>query len=118
MLGYWGIRGVGEKIRHLLEYCSIPYEQEIYGCEDSDRWFCGDKERLSAKNPAISLPYLIDGDKVITESDAICVHICLKANRLDLLGRTIDEKVTLATVYGIFKDFYSFYLKLVYGHYN
>jgi len=36
------------------------------------------------------LPYLIDGDKVISESDAIAVYLCHKANRKDLLGRNAD----------------------------
>lgn len=42
------------------------------------------------KNSFANLPYLLDGDKVICESQAIILHIVHKANRLDLLGSS-DE---------------------------
>lgn len=29
-LGYWNIRGLAEKVRHLLEYLHIEYDQVIY----------------------------------------------------------------------------------------
>jgi glutathione S-transferase len=61
---------------------------------------------------------LIDGDRVISESDAICVYLCHKANRLDLLGRNADEQVLLATVHGVYKDFHPKYIQFVYGTYN
>lgn len=73
---------------------------------------------MSQKNAALTLPYLIDGDKVISESDAICVYICHKADKKELLGRTADEQVNLATVLGIYKDFHPHYIRLVYGAYG
>jgi glutathione S-transferase len=73
---------------------------------------------LLAKNAAINLPYLIDGDQVITESEAIIVHILHKANKTELLGRDAKEQVAIATAYGVFKDFHPNYIKLVYGNYN
>lgn len=42
------------------------------------------------KNPFANLPYLLDGDKVISESDAIIVYILHKTGRLDLLGRNAN----------------------------
>ena len=29
-LGYWKIRGLAERIRHLLEYLKVPYNQVVY----------------------------------------------------------------------------------------
>lgn len=118
MLGYWQLRGLGEMIRELLEYTKLPYEQIVYPEDNEDKWFKEDKPKLIQKNPAITLPYLLDGDKVISESSAILVYICHKANRIDLLGRNPDELVTLATVYGIYKDFHRQYIELVYGGYK
>ncbi len=46
------------------------------------------------------------------------VHICLKANRADLLGRNPDEMVTLATAYGVYKDFQGQLGDLFYGRYQ
>ena len=70
------------------------------------------------KNAALTLPYLLDGDKVITESDAIMVHLCHRAGRPELMGRNADEQVLLATVLGVLKDFFVNYVRLVYGQYN
>lgn len=44
------------------------------------------KPEFLKKNPAANLPYLLDSDKVITETAAILVYVCHKANRADLLG--------------------------------
>jgi len=119
VLGYWAIRGLAERLRLLLEYCEIPYTEEKYeGPEGRVRWFSKVKPSLLEKNAAINLPYLIDGDQVITESDAIVVHLCYKANKTELLGRDVKEQVALATAHGVFKDLYPNYIKLVYGSYN
>lgn len=81
-LGYWAIRGLSERIKQLLEYTKTSYTLELYeGPEGRDKWFSQDKPKLVEKNPAITLPYLIDGDKVIIESDAICIYICYKGNK-------------------------------------
>jgi glutathione S-transferase len=85
------------------------------GAEGSTKWFSEVKPLLIEKNSAITLPYLLDGDKVISESDAICVHICLRYGKPELLGRNADEQVLLATVLGVFKDLHPNYIKLVYG---
>ena len=58
----------------LLEFVGAEYDQEKY--ESREKWFNEDKPKLSEKNPALTLPYLLDGDKVISESDAIIVYIC------------------------------------------
>lgn len=118
-LGYWGIRGLSERIRQLLEYLSIPYKEEKYtGAEGRAKWFNEDKPKLIEKNPALTLPYLIDGDKIVSESDAICVYLCYKGKRPDLLGRNAEEQVAVATAHGIYKDLHPNYIRLVYGTYG
>ena len=42
--------------------------------------------RLIDKKPAIILLYLVDGDKIMTESDVICVYIYCKAKGEDMMG--------------------------------
>ena len=61
------------------------------------------------------MPYIIDGDKLICESDACVVYAIHKAGKVELLGRNPEEQVSLATVVGIFKDLYRTYLDFVYG---
>lgn len=76
VLGYWNIRGLGERVRLLLEYLGLKYEQVFYLESDEDKWFKNDKPNLKTKNPAANLPYLIDGDKVVSESTAVLVYLC------------------------------------------
>ena len=85
-LGYWKIRGFAERIRLLLELLHIPYEQNFFTYETRNEWFEGLRPELTKQNPAANLPYFLDGDKVITESGAIMVYLCHRANRADLLG--------------------------------
>jgi glutathione S-transferase len=66
------------------------------------------------KNPAVNLPYLIDGDKIISESNAVLVYIIHKAQRVELLGRNWNEKVIIATADGVVNDLYQDYISLVY----
>jgi len=84
-IGYWAIRGLAERLRHICEYCGIPYDQVRYQGDvdgpDRVKFFTVDKPALTQKNPALTLPYLIDGDKVISESDAICVYLCHRGNK-------------------------------------
>jgi len=115
-LGYWNIRGLAERIRLFLEYLQIPYEQVIYTPETANDWSEKDKPNLILKNPAINLPYLIDGDKVISESEAILVYLALKANRSDLVGsKSAEDQVKLFTVMGVYKDLYRGFVGFMYG---
>lgn len=73
---------------------------------------------MAKKNPAITLPYLLDGDKVISESDAIQIYIAHRSGKSELLGRNADEQVSLATVMGVVRDLHPKYINLVYGRYG
>ena len=42
-----------------------------------------------------NLPWLKDGNKILTESNAIEQYICLRGKQPDMLGSTDDEKVVL-----------------------
>lgn len=64
-LGYWNIRGLAERIRLVLEYLQIPYNQTIFTPETEEEWFSKVKPEHLKKNPAANLPFLLDGDKLI-----------------------------------------------------
>ncbi len=102
----------------LLEYVGIPYDEVKYSGQTRDKWFNEVKPELHKKNPAITLPYLLDGDKVISESDAIQVYIAHKAGKPELLGRNADEQVAIATTMGVVRDLHPKYIGLVYGRYG
>ena len=73
------------------------------------------KPQYLQKNAAANLPYLLDGDKVVCESNAIIVYICHKANRADLLGDNADDQVQVATVSGVLSDLQKAFYGSIYG---
>ncbi len=58
---------------------------------------------------------MLDGDRLICETDAILVYLCHKANRLDLLGESADDQVQIATVKGVFQDLTKAWAGYMYG---
>ena len=87
VLGYWKIRGLAQSIRYLLVYLEVDYENKFYETGDApdyntDSWF-GIKYDLGFDFP--NLPYFIDGDFKLSESDALMKYICAKW-RPELLG--------------------------------
>ena len=100
----------------ILEYTGVSYDEVRY--DNREKWFNEDKPKLSHKNPATTLPYLTDGDKVVSESDAVIIYIVHKAGKPELLGRNADEQVNVATVMGVTRDLHGRYINLVYGRYG
>jgi glutathione S-transferase len=82
-LGYWGIRGLAQPIRFLLEYLGLPYTDHKYS--DPAVWGA-DKADFLKTDPLANIPYLKDGDRVVFESQAIPLYLVHKANRSELLG--------------------------------
>ena len=79
-LGYWNIRGLAESIRLLFHYLEIDYQEVLYDFGpapdfNGDSWF-NVKYTLGLDYP--NIPYLIDGDFKMTESNAILRYICEK----------------------------------------
>jgi len=92
ILGYWDIRGLAEPIRLLLNYSGTEFKDERYEVGDApdynrDCWFSV-KFTLGLDFP--NLPYFIDGDVKISQSNAIMRHI---ARLHDLCGSTEEEKI-------------------------
>jgi len=100
ILGYWNCQGKAQPIRYLLEYTGMKYENKIHN--DHELWFKTEKAAYKGDFP--NLPYLIDGEKHLTESSAIPIYICFKAKRSDLLGRSEDEIVQTEVIKGIRND--------------
>ncbi|CAI5777423.1 glutathione S-transferase Mu 1-like [Podarcis lilfordi] len=109
ILGYWDIRGLAGAIRLLLEYTGTPYEDKQYAFGDApdfdrSQW-TNVKETLGLDFP--NLPYLIDGEMKITQSNAIIRYIARKHKiwgeseeeiiRMDMLeNQLMDVRMTFA----------------------
>jgi len=56
-----------------LEYVGLSYKDVKYAENNEDEWF--KKDKLTLKSDFPNLPYIIDGETVVTESDACLVYI-------------------------------------------
>jgi len=103
-LGYWGnVKGFGEPARILLEYTGIPYTEKHYDfLTKREEWFDGDKKTLGFDFP--NLPYIIDGSKKVSESEALIHYIIKKSKKTELLGKDDDEETLLITLKGVAAD--------------
>ena len=61
----------------LLMYAEVPVNVVGYdsGSEGAAVWFGNDKPALKDKNALINLPYIIDGDTVISQSNACLSYL-------------------------------------------
>ena len=112
-LGYWKTRGLAQHIRLLLEYTNTPYEDVLYPQGDPPEY---DKsEWLSAKfNLGLdfpNLPYYIDGDYKLTESNAITRYI---AEKNDLIGKTAEERGVASMIENVLYSWHVEYWEVSY----
>lgn len=62
-----------------------------------------------------NLPYLIDGDFKITESNAISKYIINSSGKVDLLGKTIKDIAYVDEIVGVIDDMSSTALSLAFN---
>ncbi|XP_075052048.1 glutathione S-transferase Mu 1-like [Mixophyes fleayi] len=104
ILGYWDIRGLAHAIRLLLEYTGTPYEEKQYVTGDApdydkSQWL-DEKEKLGLDFP--NLPYLLDGDIKLTQSNTILRYI---ARKHGLCGDSESEKNNVSLIENQAMDF-------------
>ncbi|XP_046575277.1 glutathione S-transferase Mu 3-like [Haliotis rubra] len=90
-LGYWAIRGLAQPIRLLLSYVDQDFEDVQYEQGDAPDY---SRETWTSVKPTLglpfpNLPYYVDGDIKLTQSNAILRHIARTHN---CLGETEKEK--------------------------
>lgn len=100
ILGYWKIKARGEPLRILMHYLNIEFEERNFSINE---WFLN-KDKMGFDFP--NLPFLIDGEKKLTESQTIILYLCRKKGRLDLLGNGEKEKLKHSMIYSVLNDIY------------
>jgi glutathione S-transferase len=74
-LGYWKIRGLAAACRMMLYFKKQPFVNKSYGEDAKTAWFTRDKPTLQTKNALMNLPYLVDGDTIVTQSNSCLVYL-------------------------------------------
>ncbi|CAL4087393.1 unnamed protein product [Meganyctiphanes norvegica] len=116
-LAYWDIRGLAQPIRLLLGYTGTQFVDKTYAVgpppdHDKSDWL-NVKFTLGLDFP--NLPYFIDGDIKITQSNAIIRHIG-RINNMD--GKTEAEKVRVDIMENTLMDFRNGWVRLCYGDFD
>lgn len=118
ILGYWDIRGLAEPIRVLLKYTKTNFQDQEYQVRgkapsfDTSEW-TDVKETLDLDFP--NLPYFIDGNIKITQSNAILRYI---AEKHDLVGKTPEERAKCLEMQDVAMDFRNGAVRLFYNSRN
>lgn len=106
-LGYWSSRGRGHPCRMLLRHCGVDFTDRQYvpkkvrGNWDVSEWF-GEKFSLGLDFP--NLPYYIDGDINVTETNAILQTIA-SLYRQEYMGRSQDQRRRVIQIGAIIKEY-------------
>ncbi len=95
---YWPIKGLAEHIRWLLNYCAVEYRETTV--DDYDKWLA---EKNGLGLPFPNLPYIVDGDFKLSESQAIARYVCAKF-KPDLLGKDFVEAARVENLAGVMGD--------------
>jgi len=101
--GYWKVKGLGSTIRLILHYAGEEHDEKQYGLEAEpekmrDQWL---KEKFTLGLDFPNLPYYIDGDLKLTQSNAIVHYLGIKYN---LNGKTPKEEALVSMIQGEIYD--------------
>ncbi|XP_065661513.1 glutathione S-transferase Mu 5 isoform X2 [Hydra vulgaris] len=113
ILGYWKIRGLAQPIRLLLGYTKTDFVDKTYELGDAPEYdrtsWLSVKYTLGLDFP--NLPYFVDGDVKLTQSNAIIQYIARK-NNMD--GNTEKEKYRIDMMVNELVDFRMGFVTLCY----
>jgi glutathione S-transferase len=117
-VGYWSIRGLGAPLRAMVMYSGVPLNCVMYNTilkEDGsfcrEEWTCT-KPALKEQNPLMNLPYIIDGDKVIAQTNACFAYL---GRRLGMWGSTEDEHIECEQLLCEIMDLRNYMIRFAYG---
>mmetsp|Transcript_47145 Transcript_47145/g.54617 ORF Transcript_47145/g.54617 Transcript_47145/m.54617 type:complete len:221 (+) Transcript_47145:29-691(+) len=109
VIAYWPMQGSAHPARLLLAYHKIDFEDKYYS--DKKDWFENDKKTLKMDLP--NVPYLRDGDFILTESSAMLHYAAVKTGNKELLGKTDVDAAKITQLYGFSGDIQAALLGLV-----
>lgn len=108
-LGYWAIRGLAAPLRMMLEHSGLEYSE--FQIKEAGQWFGAKKDEILKLNPLANLPYLVDGDKCVCQTNAIFVYL---GDRTGLNGSNAAEKLMTLQMLEEIYDLRNRVIELVY----
>uniref|UniRef100_A0A6V3YXP7 glutathione transferase n=1 Tax=Prymnesium polylepis TaxID=72548 RepID=A0A6V3YXP7_9EUKA len=74
-LGYHKIRGLAAAPRMMFFYKGQQFKNKAYANDMKEAWHGGEKPVLKQQNSLINLPYLQDGDVLVTQSNSVLLYL-------------------------------------------
>lgn len=74
-IGYWKIRGLAAALRMMCYYKGQSFKNVGYGEDAKEKWFGGAKPAMLEKNALMNLPYVVDGETVVTQSNSCLLYL-------------------------------------------
>lgn len=106
-LAYWKIRGFACGMQYLFKHLGVDYNWKTYeqtvnpdGTISVANW-TDEKFKLGLDFP--NIPYIIDGDFKVSESNACYEYICAKW-KPEYLGKDPEERGRLAMIFGVWMN--------------
>ena len=99
--GYWGAKGRAEAIRWLMAYLGLNVKE----------WNPANPQEWAARKPLLglfaNLPFLIDGNFIISESEALPTYLVLKTGQHKLLGKDFLDQTRVRQIECVVSDILS-----------
>ena len=97
--GMWNIKGIAEPTRWVFLHFGLNVKE--WNPANEAEWE-EKKKTLNTNFP--NLPYIKDGDFILTETNALGPYLAEKAGRLDFLGNDIHERAQVRMLEGVLLD--------------
>lgn len=116
-IGYWDIRGLAAPLRMMCEYAGTNYENKTYEVSgEPDQWdrsaWLDVKPALQVKNPMMNLPYILDGDNTIVQTNACFLYL---GRKFHLNGKNENDLCKVEQILCQVMDLRNEAIKIFYG---
>jgi len=112
-IGYWDTKGGAEYPKWVASYLGVPFIEKIHNQDWIEK---GEKFSLGLDFP--NLPYLIDGDFKMCESQAMAYYFAAKANNTEILGGDLFGQAKVRQILDVACDVNSAFQKALWSPQN
>lgn len=101
--GFWPVKGAGEAIRLFMHY--LGQEYELVSPESPQKWMSEQMPQMHSEGFSFpNLPYIQDGDFIMSQAEAIPGYLAEKNGRSDLLGKDLKDRARHRELEGVLGD--------------